>query len=173
MAITNRSDFQDALKQNNREMRALFEAMQIDLAAMLTRYAGEDGKIPVQKSQALRNEMRQTVQLYFAVKRGATGQERQSERAHIQGLIATARKQMRGATERQKVEMRQRVALLGRRLDALEREGVVFVAIDERGQGVSRFGKALMENVRPLIRAVLLKHRDLIQRYIHDARQTS
>jgi hypothetical protein len=152
--ITQRHDFQHALKTNVKQQRMLFEALQSDLAGLISRYSDSTGKIPPQKAQTLRDEAHTMILKYFVVLRKASPDEIRTEKEHLVGLIAIAQKQMRGATERQKNELRVRVTLLGKRLDILEKQGLVAHSIDAKGHGQTVYARALMQNVRDLLTQV-------------------
>lgn len=164
MPITNRSAFQAALQQSNRDQRMIFEAIQGELSRLIARYTNAEGKIPPQKSQALRDEARLIVQKYFVTTRRATADERRAESERLHGLIKTAQGQMRGATERQQNELRARVVLLGKRIDLLEQQGLIVESIDDAGSGKTPFARSLMNTIRPLVTAVVQSYAAQIQK---------
>jgi len=162
--LTNRSTYQDALKQTARDQRTIFEALSGDLTRLIQRYTDADGKIPPQKSQALRDEARAIVTKYFVTARRATAEEHRTEAERLRGLIATAQSQMRGATERQKAELRARVTLLARRLDRLVNGGLIVESIDDKGAGMTPYARSLMIGIRGLVAEVVSSHAAQVQK---------
>lgn len=158
MPITTRSDFQSTLKDNTKQQRAIFEALSGELTRLITRYADVNGKIPPQQSQALRDEAGAIVRKYFVHTRKATASEHRAESTRLHELIATAQQQMRGATERQKTELRSRVTFLGQRLDMLEKQGLLVESINTDGQGLTPFARSLMSNIRGAVTSVVKAH---------------
>lgn len=138
------------------------------MTALITRYADASGKIPPQKGQALRDEARALVQGYFVTERRATAEERAAESAHLRGLITAAQKELRGATDRQRVEIAGRINLLASRLNALERRGVVYESIDSDGRGVSPYARALMRRITAVVSGVVDTHRAMVRRVLDE-----
>jgi uncharacterized membrane protein YccC len=156
--LTNRSAYAESLKQTARDQRMIFESISGDLTRLIQRYTDADGKIPPQKSQALRDEARALVTKYFVTTRRATPDEHRTESERLRGLIATAQGQMRGATERQKAELRTRVTMLAKRLDRLVNGGLIVESIDDKGAGMTPFARSLMNGIRGLVGEVVSSH---------------
>jgi hypothetical protein len=163
--LSTRAAFQQALTAEDRATRDLFKNMSAELIALINRSAGDDGKIPPQSSETVRQQARAIVSKYFVQTRPINGVEAAKERQKLNALLTLAQKQMKTATERQKAELRLRVGFLGKRLALLER-GLVVVSIDDKGNGVTPFARTLVRDLRGIVHAVVGKHSNYVRSVI-------
>jgi hypothetical protein len=164
MEITTREIFSAALKANNQDQEALFRQMYSELNALLVRYADASGKIPFARGQALRQDARAIILRYFVTERQASPDERTTETNRLHALIEIAQKQLRGSTDRQKLEISNRVAMLAARLESLERRGLILECIDAKGIGTTPYARALVRRLSSLVEGVIKTHQDAIGR---------
>lgn len=138
--------------------------MHNELSALIMQYADASGKIPPAKGQVLRDEARAIVRSYFVTERQASPDERVTETRRLRDLIQTAQKQLRGATDRQKMEISNRVAMLAARLSLIERRGLIIECIDAQGRGLTPYARALMGRITEVVGGVIGVHQDAIRR---------
>lgn len=166
--ITTRAEFEAAQRATDKQLRAMFEQMTRELAGMVTQAADVDGVVPPAKAEEVRAKARAIVQRYFVQERPINGQERAKESERLHSIIEDTQKAMRGATEREKIQLRGRVTMLSRRL-ALLQQGTALVAYDANGNGITPYARAIREGALMAIRAVIQKHTDYVKKRIQDA----
>lgn len=166
MQITTRQIFSAALTDNNRAQTALFRSLHNDLVALIAQYADDSGKIPPAKSQALRDSASAMIRGYFFNERPASSAEKKDEAVRLHDLIQTAQKQLRGANDRQAVEISRRVAMLANRLSLLEQRGIIIECIDAQGRGLTPYARALMEHIGDVVGGVISAHQSVIRRLV-------
>lgn len=165
--LSTKQDFQAALKSTERELKPFYADLAHELGGLVSRYANADGVIPPQKSEALRNEARQIVEKYFIRYKVATANEKAAESTRLHELMAIAQKQIKSATQRQQMELRMRVLLIGKRIGLLEKHGVIVVTIDANGNGVSRYARLLTSNIDRVVKAAIGAAREQVKSVLH------
>lgn len=166
--ITTRAEFESAQKSTDKAMRSMFEQMANEINGIIAQSADANGVVPPAKAQAVRDSVKRAVQRYFVQERTSTGSDRQKELERLHSLIDDAQKAMRGASEREKVQLRGRVSLLSKRI-ALLQQGTALTAFDSDGRGVSPYARALREGIISVVMDVVNKNAEIVKRVVDAA----
>ena len=169
--ISTRAEFEAAQRATDKQLRAMFEQMTTELAGIVSQAAGSDGVVPPAKADEVRTKARAAVQRYFVQERPINGQERAKESERLHSIIGTSQRAMRGATEREKIQLTGRVAMLSKRI-ALLQQGTAPTAYDANGNGVSAYAKAVKDGAVGILRDVIGKHTDVVRKQIKNASNT-
>lgn len=169
MTINTRAEFENAQRATDKALRALFEQMINELVGIVSQAANSKGVIPPAKGEEVRQKARTAVMRYFVQERSTNGLERDSELKRLQTLIENAQKAMRGATQAHKTQLRGRVSQLSSRIILLEK-GTALDSLDDKGNGLTAYARALRTGVIGAIRDVIAKHAEVVRARIADAR---
>lgn len=169
--ISTRSEFEAAQRATDKQLRAMFEQMATELAGIVSQAAGSDGVVPPAKADEVRAKARAAVQRYFVQERSINGQERAKESERLHSIIEDTQKAMRGASQREKVQLTGRVAMLSKRI-ALLQQGTALTAYDANGNGVSVYARAVKSGVIGILRDVIGKHTADVKAKIENATNT-
>lgn len=153
----------DAHKLMERAISGQFRSLNDQVAGILARYAGPDGKILPAKTTQVRSLLGRLVESQFVARRSLDGAELTQERAHVNDLIERGQKDLRGASEAAKRRITGRLQMLVKRRTLLS-TGVALVSITTDGDAVTLYARMLMNHMDAVTEAV-------VRRYADDMRQ--
>lgn len=121
--IRNRRGVNDAHKDAQASISDLLWQITEQTSGVLLTQTGVDGQIPVQAGETISNQVRQIVARQFVNDSIVSGAALQDELDHLQGLISTVRRDLRGGSTLQSRRAAARLHMLTDRYSLLAREG--------------------------------------------------
>lgn len=146
------ADDREAQKAISDLMRQIAER----IGGMLLAAVAEDGIVPASASRTVRERVRASIEPMFVARVAVAGDEMDAERAHIDELIAQARRELADAKGQTRTRLLARLKMLGTRAEVIG-AGVALLAF-RRGEPQSPYGRIVLAGTAQVSRDVVVRH---------------